>query len=50
MYKFRFQWRLQYSQALFQKMAWHWPGDKPLSEQMMVSLLMHISLNELTDA
>ena len=23
-------------------MAWHWPGDKPLSEQMMVSLLTHI--------
>ena len=23
-------------------MAWHWPGDKPLCEPMMVSLLMHI--------
>ena len=28
--------------ALFQIMAWHWPGDKPLSEPMMISLLMHI--------
>ena len=28
--------------ALFQIMAWHQPGDKPLSEPMMVSLLMHI--------
>ena len=28
--------------ALVQLMAWHWPGDKPLSEPMMVRLLMHI--------
>ena len=28
--------------ALFQIMAWRRPGDKPLSEAMMVSLLMHI--------
>ena len=28
--------------ALVQIMAWQWPGDKPLSEPMMVSLLMHI--------
>ena len=28
--------------ALFQMMAWHWPGNKPLSEAMMVSLLTHI--------
>ena len=28
--------------ALVQIMAWHRPGDKPLSEPMMVSLLMHI--------
>ena len=28
--------------ALFQIMAWHRPGDKPLSEAMMVILLMHI--------
>ena len=28
--------------ALVQIMAWHRSGDKPLSEPMMVSLLMHI--------
>ena len=28
--------------ALFQIMAWRRPGDKPLSEAMMVSLLTHI--------
>ena len=28
--------------ALFQIMAWCRPGDKPLSEQVMVSLLTHI--------
>ena len=28
--------------ALVQIMAWCWSGDKPLSEQMMVSLLTHI--------
>ena len=28
--------------ALIQMMAWHRPGDKPLSELMMVSLLRHI--------
>ena len=28
--------------ALFQLMAWHRPGDKPLSEPVMVSLLTHI--------
>ena len=28
--------------ALVQKMAWRRPGDKPLSEPMMVSLLTHI--------
>ena len=30
--------------ALVQIMAWHLPGDKPLSEPMMVSLLMHICI------
>ena len=37
--------------ALVQIMAWHKPGDKPLFEPMMISLLTHISslgLNELT--
>ena len=28
--------------ALVQIMAWHRPGNKPLSEPMMVSLLMHV--------
>ena len=28
--------------ALVQIMAWHRPGDKPLSEPMMVTLLTHI--------
>ena len=28
--------------ALFQVMSWCWPGDRPLSEPMMVSLVMHI--------
>ena len=30
--------------ALVQIMAWRRPGDKPLSEPMMVSLLTHISV------
>ena len=28
--------------SLVQIMAWRWPGDKPVSETMMVSLPMHI--------
>ena len=28
--------------ALVQIMVWHWPGDKPLSEPLMLKLLMHI--------
>ena len=28
--------------ALVQRMAWHRPGDKPLSQSMMVCLLTHI--------
>ena len=31
--------------ALVQVMAWHRPGDKPLSEAMMVSLLTHICVS-----
>ena len=27
-------------------MAWHWPGNNPLSEPMMVSLLMHIYVTQ----
>ena len=30
--------------ALLQIMSWWWPGDKPLSESMMVSLLTHICI------
>ena len=32
--------------ALLQIMAWRWPGDKPLSEPIMVSLLMHICITQ----
>ena len=32
--------------ALVQMMAWCWPGNKPLSEPMMVSLLKHICLTQ----
>ena len=32
--------------ALVQIMAWRRPGDKPLSEPMMVSLLMHICVTQ----
>ena len=31
--------------TLVQIMAWCWTGDKPLSEPMLVSLLMHIHVN-----
>ena len=34
--------------TLVQIMAWRRPGDKPLSEPMMVGLPTHIGLNELT--
>ena len=37
--------------ALVQMVAWRWPGDNPLSEQMMIILLTHITLlglNEFT--
>ena len=33
--------------ALVEIMAWHRPGDKPLSEPRMESLLTHICFNEL---
>ena len=35
--------------ALVQIMAWRRPGDKPLSEPMMVSLLTHICVTRLTE-
>ena len=31
---------------LGQIMAWHWPGNKPISEPMMVSLLTHICVTQ----
>ena len=34
--------RIKNIPALVPTMAWHRPGDKPLSEPMMASLLMHI--------
>ena len=34
--------RINNNPALVQIMAWRRPGDKPLSEPMMISLLMHI--------
>ena len=35
--------------TLVQIMAWHWPGDKPLSEPMVVSLLTDICFLGLND-
>ena len=32
--------------AMVQIMAWRWTGDKPLSEPMMVNLLMHICITQ----
>ena len=47
-FRLRFHWslltrvQLKYILALVQIMAWRRPGDKPLSEPMIVSLLTHI--------
>ena len=35
--------------SLVQIMAWHWPGDKPLSEAMMVRLTMHLCITHLNE-
>ena len=40
--------RINNISALIQIMVWRRRGDKPLSELMMVSLLTHICLSELT--
>ena len=40
--KFVLKVRINNTPALVQIMAWRRPGDKPLSEPMMVSLLTHI--------
>ena len=42
--KFVHQGQINNIPSLVQIMAWCRPGDKPLSEPMMVSLLMHIGL------
>ena len=42
--KFVLGGRINNIPALVQIMAWHWLGDKPLSEPMMVSLLTHICI------
>ena len=39
--KFVPKFRINNIPALVQIMVWHWPGTKPLSEQMMVNLLMY---------
>ena len=44
--KFVPKFRISNIPALVQIMAWHRPGNKPLSEQMMVSLLMHICITQ----
>ena len=48
MHEFRLTWRfhpsLFLSVALVQIMAWRWPGDKPLFEPMMFSLLTYIGV------
>ena len=38
--------RINNIRALVQIMAWRWPGDKPLSEPMMASLLTHICITQ----
>ena len=43
--KFVATFRINIIPALVQIMAWRRPGDKPLSEPMMVSLLTHICVN-----
>ena len=35
--------------ALVQTMAWRWPGDKPLFEPMMFSLLTHIYITQFNE-
>ena len=37
---------INYTPALVQIMAWCWPGNKPLSETVMVSLLTHICVTQ----
>ena len=39
--------RINNTSSLVQIMAWRRPGDKPLSEPMVISLLAHICINQL---
>ena len=44
-FRFRYQWSLSLANnipTLAQTMAWRQPGDKPLSEPMMVNLLAYL--------
>ena len=51
-FRYKFHWILFLKEpinnipVLIQMMAWRLPGDKPLSEPMMVSLLTHICLTQ----
>ena len=44
--KFVPKFRINNIPSLFQIMAWRWPSNKPLSEQMMVSSLTHICVTQ----
>ena len=44
--KFIHKGRIDNIPVLFKIMAWHRPGDKPLSKPMLVSLLMHICVTQ----
>ena len=44
--KFVFEVRINNIPALVQIMAWHRSGDKPLSEPVVVSLLMHVCVTQ----
>ena len=52
MYKLRLKGPINNIPALVQIMPWRWPGNKPLSEPILVSLMTHIfssfGLHELT--
>ena len=40
-------WKPTHMPALFQIMAWRWPGDKPWSEPIMVTLPTHLCVSRL---
>ena len=54
-FRFRFHWSLllRFQLTIFNNIpalvhiiAWHWPGDKPLFEPMMISLRKHICITQ----